>query len=170
MNKKIAYIIYAWGSTIILVGAVFWLATVPHLADQGGESEELFKILYRIILYAFVFLLIYRSLLATFRITVKRLSAWHSKKEKSEDTTFVLIIETLLVIIAVLSSSIISIIDEYIQNFVEGRSADIEDVLISILGILLSAMIVYSSPVLGEAEMFIKHRFFPSPSKKEDTK
>src|SRR5690554_5405742 len=131
MNRRIAYIIYAWGSTLLLVGVMFWLATLPDLGEESGEYSELIKILYRLVLYAFLFLLTYRSLLATFRITVGRLSKWHSKKEMAEDRVFVLIIETLLVIIAVLGSTIVAIIEEYIQNFVEGRNADVEDVLIS---------------------------------------
>jgi VanZ family protein len=51
-----------------------------------------------------------------------------------------------------------SVFEEYTQSFVEGREADIKDVLISIMAVLLTSIVVYSMPVIGELEMAVKHR------------
>ncbi len=170
MNKKIAFLIYAWGTTIAYIFLIFWLATVPHLANQNDEFEFLIKTIYRMTLYGLLFILIYRSLISTFRTTVTRLSQWHSKKEKSEDIVFVLIIESLLVVISVLLSLIIAGIDEYLQSFIDGRNAQVEDVLISFMSVLLAAILVYSTPIIGELEVTIKHIFFNATSRKNGIK
>ncbi len=170
MNKTIGFLIYAWGSTLLFIALIFWLATVPYLADDNSQFELIIKTIYRMTLYGLLFLLIYRSLIATLRSTVSRLSKWHSKKEKQEDVVFVLIIETLLVVVSVLSSLLIAVMDEFIQTSISGRYAEIEDVLVSFLSILLAAILVYSTPTIGELEVAIKHIFFDETSKKNGIK
>ncbi|MCA9379418.1 hypothetical protein KC640_03235, partial [Candidatus Dojkabacteria bacterium] len=56
---------------------------------------------------------------------------------------------------------LISIFDEAIQTYalVEGRTGEIKDILISTIAVLLTSLIVYTMPVIGELEMALKHKF-----------
>ncbi|MCA9381610.1 VanZ family protein [Candidatus Dojkabacteria bacterium] len=170
MNKKLAFVLYSWGTTTLFIMLIFWLSTVPYLADSNDIYEQFIKIFYRMSLYGLLFLLLYRSLLATFRTTVKRLSKWHSRAEKEDDQEFVLIIETLLVVVAVSIASLIALTDEFIQIYVDGRFPEPVDVLISIMAILLAAILVYSTPSIGELEIALKHKFFDNFFKKRGIK
>ncbi len=155
--KKALFLLYAWGSTFLFAIIIYWLATVPNLA--GDEpADELVKVVFRMTLYSILFILVYRSLIITLKNTVSRLSAWRSKREEIEDAEFVLIIETLMVIVTILTTLLFSIFEEYTQAFVEGRMADPKDVLISTMAILVTAIVVYAMPVIGELEMAVKHK------------
>ncbi|BCX13854.1 MAG: hypothetical protein KatS3mg085_386 [Candidatus Dojkabacteria bacterium] len=166
--KKLAFLLYAWGSTFIFIALLFWLATVPNLeANESNEMlDQIIKVLFRMILYSMLFIFIFRSIIISLKSTVSRLSAWRSKKEKIEDSEFVLIIETLVTIIAIFASTLISIMEEVIQIEISGRSAEVVDVLISVIAILITAIVTYSIPVIGELEMAIFHKFQERKSKK----
>lgn len=162
--KKIAFFLYSWSTTIFFVALLFWLATLPNFGDQfSGNSEEVIKTIYRLLLYSILFLLIYRSLITTFRYTVDRLAAWRTDEEKEEDSEFVLIVETLITVIAILSSVIIAVIEEIIQGpyglNIEGRSFEVKDILVSTLSALLAGIVVYTIPVIGELEVSLKNKF-----------
>ncbi len=166
--KKLSFLVYAWGTTILFAGLIYWLATIPNL-DAGDEvTDELVKVIFKMTLYSILFILVYRSIIITLKSTVTRLASWRSKKEKTEDAEFVLIIETLVVIITALGTTLFSIFEEYVQNFVDGRTADVKDVLISVMAILLTSIVVYSVPVIGELEYAIRHSLQRS-SKKDST-
>lgn len=158
--KKAAFLIYAWSSTFIFGGLILWMATVPEFSIEYEEADVAIKVALRITLYFILFLLIYRSLLASLRNIVYRLSKWRSKRERVEDAEFVLIIETLLIIISVLVAIIVSIADKWIQtNEISSNSSyHFEDLFVSLIGILLSATITYILPVIGELEYGVKHR------------
>ena len=156
--KKLAFLTYAWGSTFLFGALIYWIATIPNFEAGDVVTDELVKVVFRMTLYAIFFILFYRSIILTLKNTVERLSHWRSKKEKAEDAEFVLIIETLVVIVSILATTLFSIFEEYTQNFVDGRHAEVKDVLISIMAILLSGIVVYSIPVIGELEMAIKHK------------
>ncbi len=156
--KKFLFVIYAWGTTIAFSLLIIWLATIPNLGKLDTNTDELIKVLYRITLYALMYILFYRSAIATLKTTVDRLSKWRSRKEKQEDAEFVLIIETLVVIISILAISILAIFEEFIQTETQGRSAEIKDVLISIMSIILTSIVVYSMPVIGELEVAVSHK------------
>lgn len=141
------------------MGVIYWLATIPNFDVSQDINNEIVKVLFRLILYSFLFLLVYRSLIATFRTTVQRLSHWRSKAEASEDAEFVLIIETLLVIITILLGTVFAGFEEYVQGYITGRAGEIKDVLVSIMALLLAGLVVYSMPVLGELEMAVKHYY-----------
>lgn len=160
MNNKILFVLYAWGSTALYVFGMFWLSSIPFLTDNSSSFEVAVKLLFKMTLYGILFLLIFRSFLATFRVTVARLSKWHSEREAHEDMVFVFIIETLLVIISVLLSLIVAIADEFFQLVTVGRQAEFTDVLVSLLGILLAAILVIAKPTAGELEIAIKSIFF----------
>lgn len=152
---------------------------MPGFEASTDLSNEVIKALFRMILYSFLFILFYRSLIATFKSSVTRLAHWRSKGEAAEDAEFVLIIETLLVIVSVLATTLFSVFEQFVQVQVPGRSGiDTElvsgkltevvsivlrnvsiDVLLSVMAVLLSALIVYSIPVIGELEMAIKHYY-----------
>jgi len=157
--KRAAFILYAWGSTFLFAFLIYWLATLPYLNAGDKVTDELVKVIFRMVLYAILFILFYRSIIITLKSTIERLSKWRSKEEEIEDSEFVLIIETLVVIVTILSTTLFSIFEEYTQALAgDGRNAQVKDVLVSIMAILLSAIVVYSMPVIGELEFAIKHK------------
>lgn len=159
--KTTFFYIYVWFSTVFFVVGIFWLATIPSISESisvDNTTNEVIKFLYKITLYFLLNLIIYRAFIITLKNTVSRLAFWHSKKEKAEDFEFVLIIEILLVICSSLIAIIIAFIDELIQSQVYGRFTEVKDILISVLGILISAVTVYAIPVIGELEVAIKHK------------
>lgn len=162
--RKLAFLIYAWGSTILMGLFIYWLATIPYLSAGDRVTDELVKIIFRMTLYSIFFILFYRSLIITLKTSVERLAKWRSKNEKMEDEEFVLIIETLSVIITILATVLFSVFEQYAQylavvnNAIANRSPELKDVLVSILSILLTSIVVYSIPAIGELEIGIKHR------------
>ena len=157
--KRAAFIVYAWGSTFLFAFLIYWLATLPYLNAGDQVTDELVKVIFRMTLYAIFFILFYRSIIITLKTTVDRLSKWRSKDEEVEDAEFVLIIETLVVIVTILSTTLFSIFEEYTQALSgDARNAEVKDVLVSVMAILLSAIVVYSMPVIGELEYAIKHK------------
>lgn len=152
---------YVWFSTVIFIAGIFWLATIPSISESistDSTISEVVKILYKLTIYFLLNLIIYRAFIITLKNTVSRLSFWHSKKEKAEDFEFVLIIEILLVICSSLIAVIVAFIDELIQSQIYGRFTEVKDILIGVLGILISAVTVYTIPVIGELEVAIKHK------------
>lgn len=163
MYKKFGFIAYSWLTTLLFAGVIYWLATIANFDVTTDITNEVVKVLFRMIMYAFLVVLIYRSLIATFRMTVTRLSSWRSKGEAAEDAEFVLIIETLLVIISVLSSILYAVFEQYVQMQIAGRTESLndmlKDVLVSIMASLLAALVVYTIPSTGELEMAVKHYY-----------
>jgi len=177
--RKVAFLLYAWGSTLLFAVLILWLASIPNFQAGDLVSDEVIKVVFRMTLYAIFFILIYRSIIITLKSTVERLSKWRSKREEIEDSEFVLIIETLVVILVIFATSTFAFFEEHVQFYVEGRNnadstlvvnntAYIEqnllseankDILVSVMAILLTAVIVYSIPVIGELEMALKHKF-----------
>lgn len=158
MNSKAVYIIWAWLTTIAFGGLIYWLAVIPNFNVTTDATNEMLKVLFRMMLYALLFILLYRSIIATLKTTVSRLAAWRSKGEMAEDQEFVLIIETLVVIVTILATILFSIFEEGVQAFVPGRTQDIRDILVSVMAVLLTSLVVYSMPVIGELEMAISHK------------
>lgn len=159
--KKVAFLLYTWGSTILFAALIYWIATIPNFEEGTKVTDELVKVIFRMTLYAFFFVLFYRSIILTLKNTVQRLAKYRSKNEKFEDAEFVLVIETLVVIVTVLATTLFAVFEEYIQKFIPGRTVEIKDILVSVMAILLSAIVVYSMPVIGELEIAIRHKFFP---------
>lgn len=159
--KKVAFVLYGWTSTVFYVIALLWLATVPNLLDGTDDVlSEVLKVTYRFVLYSLLLILIYRSLIFTFKNLISRLSSWKSKREEIEDAEFVLVVETLLMIIAILASILIAAFQEYLQFAlqVESSNSEVRDVLISIMSIILTSIVVYSTPSLGELEVLLKEK------------
>lgn len=181
--RKLAFMLYTWGSTVIFAFLVYWLATVPNLrAGEDLITDEVIKIIFRMTMYAILFILIYRSVILTLKTNVERLAKWRSKREEMEDNEFVLIIETLVVVMVVFICTGFAFIEQNVQFYTEGRNATesyyvVEEegksvayipaesineankgVLVSIMATLITAIVVYSIPVIGELEMGIKHR------------
>lgn len=157
MSKSLAYILWSWGTTIIFGGIIYWLATIPYVTSASA-GDEVIKTAFRMLLYAVFFLLLYRSIIATLRNTVTRLSAWRSRNEAIEDAEFALIIETLIVIVCLLANTVFAIFTEYAQQFATQRQPDVKDVLVSVMASLLTALVVYTMPAVGELEVAIKHK------------
>lgn len=159
--KQYFYLAYAWGSVFLYGAFILWIATIPELnAVADSTLNETIKIIYRITLYALFFVLTYRALIITLKNAVSRLSVWHSKDEKAEDAEFVLIIESLIVVVTVLLCVIFATFEEYIQYFVDGRNAQLADVLVSGISVLLTGIVVYSTPIISEFEFVLKDKLF----------
>lgn len=155
--KDFLLILYGWVTTILYIGLILWLASIPYLVGTG-EGTESTKILFRILVYAGLFVLIYRSLIFTLKNTVDRLSKWKSKREKEEDQEFSLIVETLIVLLAGVSSFNIALLDEFLQIGVAGREASLVDILVSLMSIVTTSIVIYSYPVIGELEVYLHNR------------
>ncbi len=151
-------------------------------------TDEIVKVSFRMTMYAIFFILVYRSFILTLKSTVLRLSKWRSKREQEEDKEFVFIIETLVLIATIFITICFSFFEEYSQIMIMGRNnsnpvvacsiANLQtgilensscfqasslseankDVLVSIMSILLTAIIVYSLPIIGELEVAIKYK------------
>lgn len=190
--KRFFFLVYAWGSTALFAALIYWLATIPNLQVGNSMSDDLIKVIFRMVLYAILFILLYRSVIITLKSTVVRLANFRSKNEKIEDAQFVLIIETLVVVLCMVICVLFSFFEEHTQLFTNGRNGaesfliesngeyfksesispvsnstyitlnaineSNKDILISILSVLLTGMVAYSMPVIGELEMAIKHK------------
>ncbi|CAG1772054.1 hypothetical protein BAC3_02289 [uncultured bacterium] len=191
--RRLAFLIYAWGSTALFGVLIYWLATIPNFQAGGSMSDDLIKVIFRMVLYAILFILLYRSIIVTLKSTIERLSAFRSKGEKLDDAEFVLIIETLVVIVSMFACVLFAFFEEHIQLFTPGRNGaesflvenngtfvksdkvspsasstyiglsaineSNKDILVSVLAVLLTGMVAYSVPVIGELEIALKHRF-----------
>lgn len=159
MSKKLAYLIWAWGSTVLFAVLIYLIATVPYFDVTADVTNEVIKVVFRMLMYAVLFTLIFRSIIATLRTTVNRLSNWSSKREAAEDAEFVLIIETMAVVIAILAAILFAVFEENVQGYISGRNTlpgEAErDVLVSTMAVLLSAIVVYSMPAVGELEVTV---------------
>lgn len=199
--RRLLFLTYAWGSTILFGFLIYWLATIPNFQTTNNLSDDLVKVVFRMILYAILFILLYRSIIITLKSTVERLASFRSKGEKSEDAEFVLIIETLVVVLCMAISIGFAFFEEHTQLFTQGRNGSEsflvesngeffksekisslpnntyinlnavnesnKDILISILAVLLTGMIAYSMPVIGELELAIKHKIQQDTKRKK---
>ena len=190
--KKAAFVLYTWGSTALFAVLIYWLATIPNLQTGPKVTDDLIKVIFRMVLYAIFFILLYRSIILTMKNTVSRLASYRSKGEETEDAEFVLIIETLAVIVCIISCVLFSFFEEHAQLYVAGRNGNetflveqngifqrsetvssvagttyiglssigesTKDILISTMAALLTGMVVYSMPVIGEFEVALKHK------------
>lgn len=190
--KRLFFLVYAWGSTALFGFLIYWLATIPNFQTGNSMSDDLIKVIFRMVLYAILFILLYRSIIITLKSTVERLASFKSRGEKTEDAEFVLIIETLVVILCMILCTTFAFFEEHTQLFTSGRNGSEsflvesngeyfksetvspltnstyvnlnainesnKDILISILSVLLTGMVAYSMPVIGELELAIKHK------------
>lgn len=190
--RRLLFVVYAWGSTALFAALIYWLATIPNLQAGNNMSDDLVKVIFRMVLYAILFILLYRSIIITLKSTVVRLAGFRSRNEQFEDAEFVLIIETLVVILCMVISVLFAFFEEHTQLFTAGRNGaesfliesngeyfksetvsplsnstyinlnaineSNKDILISILAVLLTGMVAYSMPVIGELELAIKHK------------
>ncbi|HEC64275.1 MAG TPA: hypothetical protein ENI23_03175 [bacterium] len=168
-NQSI-YILYNWVTVILWAGFIWWMSSIPKIILVESDSEVIIKTVGHMLSFGFLFLLIYRTLLTTFKFKVERLAFWRTRQERTEDAQFVFIVETLLLAISILLSVLYAIGDEYHQIFVDGKSADIKDVLVNSIGILVVALITYSVPVITEAEVMIVRKLKSKRSKKKKNK
>jgi len=159
LNRTI-YVIYTWATVILWMGFIWWLSSVPKLSIGDSQTEPLLRAAGQLLAFGFLFLLTYRGLLTTFKFKVERLAFWRSRKEESEDSEFVFIVETLLLIIAVFISVVYAIVDEYHQNFISADLANARDVILDTIGVLVFALVTYSLPVIAETEVFAIRKLF----------
>lgn len=162
MTQKIAHIAWAWITTLLFAALIYWIATIPNFDITTDITNEVIKVVFRMLLYAILFILIFRSIIATLRNSVTRLSSWRSKREAQEDAEFVLIIETMAVVIAILAAILFAVFEENIQSYIPGRNSLVgeaeRDVLVSTMAVLLASIVVYTMPAIGELEVAILHK------------
>lgn len=173
MYKRISFIIWSWLSTALFAGFIYWISAVWSndvfaFSQASIPADEALKVVFRMVLYAILFILFYRSVIVTLRSTVKRLASWHSRREANEDAEFSLIIETLVVVVTIMFCVIFSVVEEFAQNFsvlfnqaVVPQAIYLEmqrDILVSTMAALLTALVVYSVPAIGELEIAIQEK------------
>lgn len=190
--KKLFFVLYTWGSTALFAMLILWLASIPNFRAGNNLNDDFVKLVFRIVIYAIFFILIYRSIIITLKSTVEKLAQYRSLSEKKEDSQFVLIIETIVIFLTMSICLSFAFLEEYTQLFTTGRngaeyfiienngeflSSDRisevggatytninsineagKDVLVSLISILLTSMVVYSLPEIGELEVSLKNR------------
>ncbi len=173
--KNYSYILWCWFTTIAFFAIVIATALISDL-QSNTAGEEVVKVAFRMLLYAVTFILLYRSIIATLRASVSRLAKWRNRSEAAEDAEFVLIIETLVVIISIVVMVLLAVSEVFISGFQPGRVNEVQeqlrDILVSIMSILLTALVVYTIPAIGELEFAIKRKLEKelAPKKKSSKK
>jgi len=166
--KNLGLIIWSWASTLAMGFLIYFLTLDNNISFNTASSvDSLLKILYVMILYSVLFILFYRAIIFTLKSTVDRLSRWRSKGEKLEDAEFVLIIETLSITVSILTTILFSVFVQCVEFLTRGPmfQPDIQDILISVISILLTSIVVYSMPIVGELEVAIKNHIDKKISK-----
>lgn len=160
-TKNYSYILWCWFTTIAFVGIILATSLVSDL-QSSTAGEEVVKVAFRMLLYSVTFILLYRSIIATLRESVSRLAKWRNRSEAAEDAEFVLIIETLVVIITIVVMTLLAVSEVFVSGFQPGRTNEVQeqmrDILVSVMSILLTALVVYTIPAIGELEFAIKRK------------
>jgi len=81
MLKDRFFIAYNYLTIVIWYGVILLISSIPDLDLKGSSLDWTLSSLGYALMYAFLFLLILRALLATFRLKVKRLMYFRSKGE-----------------------------------------------------------------------------------------
>lgn len=152
MAKKISFFIYLYSTIVAWIAVIFWFSSLENL--QYNYTEYSLSLERATYFFAFIILniLIFRTLIATFRSIIDKLSFARSKRERKEDKEFTVITETLLLLISILASIIIVLINQYILIEIQGREGDIPLLIINLSAVLLGALITYNWPILKELE------------------
>jgi len=153
-TKRILFILYNWATVILWALLLFWFSSIgtDSISKDYSKTLEYFTYFFG---FGMLLLLTFRAHLSTFRLTVERLAFSRSKKEKQEDSEFVLIIETLLLANSILISSIIMIGSMYILNLETTREVNSYLLAANLLGILGFALIAYGWPLITTFELNI---------------
>jgi len=149
MKIRSLYLFYYWGSALAWATVLYFLSNQPDLtvvSDQGLDA--ILRKFAHLISYAFLTFLIYRAWLWTFRTKLREF-------EIRKDFDASILIESLLLVIAILMTVLYGAFDEYHQTMVASRSGEITDVLIDSLGSVLAGIAVIRFGILNE----IEHRF-----------
>jgi len=157
MLKDRFFIAYNYLTIVIWYGVILLISSIPDLDLKGSSLDWTLSSLGYALMYAFLFLLILRALLATFRLKVKRLMYFRSKGERAEDTEFARITELLIFLIAFLAAVLFSAFDEYFQSMVAGRVVTVMDVMFNALGMTIVAVVAFGFPIITEFETRIFH-------------
>ncbi|KXK26592.1 MAG: hypothetical protein TR69_WS6001000598 [candidate division WS6 bacterium OLB20] len=152
MMSQRVFILYTWLTAAAWYGFILLLSMVPDLDVTGTQTDWLVRSLGYALMYGLLFLLLFRALLGTVRMRIERLRYYKSRRERAEDNEFAYLTEFLLFIIAVLFTLLLSGLDEYLQTGVRGRVGAVIDVIVNLLGIIVTAVIAFKVPVVTELE------------------
>ncbi|KKQ34242.1 MAG: hypothetical protein US52_C0066G0002 [candidate division WS6 bacterium GW2011_GWA2_37_6] len=158
--KKTLFIVYSWATVVIWTIVIFWFSSLESLRIYSDDYSLLIERLTFLLSYAFLLLLVFRALIATFRLNIDRLSFARNKKEAQEDKEFVIIVETLLLTNAIFISAFIAMGNYQYLETITGRVNDIYSFLSNLTGILIAALITYSWPIINTVEMRLAKRIF----------
>ncbi len=135
-------IIINWLVTTFLIFVILWFSDPRNL--NIGANKLLTNLTY-FITFFMLQLLMFRALINTFRFTIDKLTFAKSKREKIEDSYFLLITETLIIIISILSNFIIALINFHIINIFNTNTINFN---VAIFGIFISALVSYITPII----------------------
>lgn len=143
--KERNFIIYSFGIILIWILVIFFSSSLQSNSEKYYILIIAEKLSY-FLAYGLLFMLIYNCLLMLFRYKISILARFRSLQEKLEDQEFTLIIEFLLMIISAQTTIMISIIELYIRKYYLGKSCDIRDFIIILMGIILFSVTTYLLP------------------------
>jgi len=152
-KRKLLFIAYSWVTVFAWVVVIFWFSSLENLEVYSNDYSHLIERITYLLSYGFLLLTLFRALISTFRLTVDRLAYAKGKREKKEDKEFVIIVETLLLTNAILIACLLAVANYHFLDGIEGRINDTYTFLANIIGILISALITYSWPVLNDIEL-----------------
>lgn len=148
MSKRTLSLIYYWSSTIVWAGIIFYLSEQPDLHIVENQWDMILRKGAHVFFFAIQMILTYRALLWTVRTKLRQF-------ELRKDYDASIMINSLLLVIAVLATILYAAFDEYHQSLVPTRVGSFTDVLIDTVGIIISAAVLFKSGVIAELE----HRF-----------
>jgi hypothetical protein len=157
MSKNNIFILYNWLTVAVWATIILLISMIPDLDIQGTAVNWTFTSIGYALMYALLFLLLLRAILATLRLKVGRLMYFRSKGEKAEDHEFALITEFLVVMVTFLSCILFSCFEEYVRNMTPGRVGDISDILFNAIGITVVALFAFGFPIITEFETRVFH-------------
>ncbi len=149
MQKKLLYNLSLYAFSITISIFIFWFSSISNLNQSSIEYSLTLERIFYIPAFALLTLSIFRAIIGTIKLTILSLNFADTKREKLEDKSFTLIIETLVMIIAILFAIIIAILDQYILSKTLGRTADETVFLIKITSIMLAGLLNYSRPIIN---------------------
>lgn len=165
--QKISFLLYHWILAVAWTTALFFV--VINTGEVSLDNQNYLSTFTKALGFGILFILVYKALINTFRLRVKRLAVWRSLQEYTEDVEFVSLIEALLVVIAVLMCMVLILVFELelfpiyqAESFIlldaNFHLVRIREVLADTIGVLSIAFITSFVPIFYEFEYVIIQR------------
>jgi glycopeptide antibiotics resistance protein len=148
MNSSEYLVSYYWLSALVFYIFIWILSSVGNIDVSLDIYVASANLVGYALLYSVLTILIFRAVIATLEAKVSRLAVSESKREEQEDLEFSKTIKYLVLVIAILATTILAVADEFHQSYVLGRVASVYDIYVNSLGITLGALVALIAPQL----------------------